>query len=295
MFAHFFGNYLVKNGVITEEQLDSILKAQKSSRVKMGLIAVSEKMLTARQTYEINMLQVTLDKRFGDIAVEKGYLTPEQVNKIISLQGNPYLLFIQNLTEKNLATMEEIETYIQRFKADNDFSDEDIEAFKSGDIDRLTNIFININKPLYKEYVSLAIRNIIRFVDSGVIFNNAELVKTKRFQHLATQCVKGDHDIFIGFEGDDDALLSIAVPYTKEQFEEVDEDVYDAVCEFTNCINGLFASKLSYEGVNIDMLPPLFYTDAELVSEQGFYMVPLIVNQKKVNLLISIDSDIMIK
>ena len=295
MFAHFFGNYLVKNGVITEEQLDSILKAQKSSRVKMGLIAVSEKMLTARQTYEINMLQVTLDKRFGDIAVEKGYLTPEQVNKIISLQGNPYLLFIQNLTEKNLATMEEIEIYIQRFKADNDFSDEDIEAFKSGDIDRLTNIFININKPLYKEYVSLAIRNIIRFVDSGVIFNNAELVKTKRFQHLATQCVKGDHDIFIGFEGDDDALLSIAVPYTKEQFEEVDEDVYDAVCEFTNCINGLFASKLSYEGVNIDMLPPLFYTDAELVSEQGFYMVPLIVNQKKVNLLISIDSDIMIK
>ncbi|MBE5935061.1 MAG: hypothetical protein E7262_04645 [Lachnospiraceae bacterium] len=295
MFGHFFGNYLVKNGVITEEQLDSILKSQKSSRVKMGLIAVSEKMLTARQTYEINMLQVTLDKRFGDIAVEKGYLTPEQVNKIISLQGNPYLLFIQNLTEKNLATMEEIETYIQRFKADNDFTDEDIEAFKSGDIDRLTDLFINIKKPLYKEYVSLAIRNIIRFVDSGVIFNNAELVKTRRFQHLATQCVKGDHDVFIGFEGDDDALLSIAVPYTKEQFDEVDEDVYDAVCEFTNCINGLFASKLSYEGVNIDMLPPLFYTDAELVSEQGFYSIPLIVNSKKVNLLISIDSDIMIK
>ena len=72
MFGHFFGNYLVKNGILTKEQLDSILKSQKSSRVKMGLIAVSEKMLTARQTYEINMLQVTLDKRFGDIAIEKG-------------------------------------------------------------------------------------------------------------------------------------------------------------------------------------------------------------------------------
>ena len=295
MFGHYFGNYLVKNGVMTEEQLDSILKSQKSSRVKMGLIAVSEKMLTARQTYEINMLQVTLDKRFGDIAVEKGYLSPEQVNKIISLQGNPYLLFIQNLTEKNIATMEEIETYIQRFKADNDFTDEDIEAFKSGDIDKLTDIFININKPYYKEYASLAIRNLIRFVDSGVIFQNVEFLKSKRFQHLATQCVKGDHDIFIAFEGNDEALLSIAVPYTKEQFDEVDEDVYDAVCEFTNCINGLFASKLSYEGVNIDMLPPLFYTDSELVSEQGFYSIPLIVNSQKVNLLISIDGDIMIK
>lgn len=295
MFGHFFGNYLVKNGVLTEEQLDSILKSQKSSRVKMGLIAVSEKMLTARQTYEINMLQVTLDKRFGDIAVEKGYLTPEQVDKIISLQGNPYLLFIQSLTEKNIATMEEIETYLLRFKADNDFTDEDFEAFKTGDIDKLTSLFININKPFYNEYIALAIRNIIRFIDSSVLFDEAQFVKTKRFEHLATQCVKGDHDIFVGFEGDGDALLSIAVPYTKEPFEEVDEDVYDAVCEFTNCVNGLFASKLSYEGINIDMLPPLFYTDAELVSENGFYSVPLTINSKHVNLLIAIDSDVVIK
>ena len=37
MFGHYFGNYLVKNGVMTEEQLDSILKSQKSSR---GLFSV---------------------------------------------------------------------------------------------------------------------------------------------------------------------------------------------------------------------------------------------------------------
>ena len=166
MFGHFFGNYLVKNGVITEEQLQKVLEIQKTSRVKMGLIAVSEKMLTARQTYEINMLQVTLDKRFGDIAVEKGYLTPEQVDKIISLQGNQYLLFIQALIDKNYATMDDIDTYIHRFKADFDFSDDDFEALKSGDIDKITSLFINISKPLYNEYISLAIRNLIRFIDS---------------------------------------------------------------------------------------------------------------------------------
>ena len=101
--------------------------------------------------------------------------------------------------------------------------------------------------------------------------------------------------MFVAFEGDDDAMLSIAVPYTKEPFEEVDEDVYDAVCEFTNCINGLFASKLSYEGVCVDMLPPLYYTDGELISQHGFYSIPLIIANKNINLLISIDSDIMIK
>ena len=283
MFGHFFGNYLVKNGVITEEQLQEVLEIQKTSRVKMGLIAVSEKMLTARQTYEINMLQVTLDKRFGDIAVEKGYLTPEQVDKIISLQGNQYLLFIQALIDKNYATMEDIDTYILRFKADYDFSDEDFEALKSGDVDKITSLFINISKPLYNEYISLAIRNIIRFIDSNVIFETPVLLKEKRFEHMASQCVNGD------------SLTAIASPYTKENFEEVDEDVYDAVCEFTNCVNGLFASKLSYEGTNIDMLPPLFYTDAEIVSETGFYSVPLIVNTKKVNLIVGIDCGLVIK
>ena len=71
--------------------------------------------------------------------------------------------------------------------------------------------------------------------------------------------------------------------------------VYDAVCEFTNCVNGLFASKLSYEGINIDMLPPLFYTDAEIVSEHGFYSVPLIINSKKVNLIVGINCGLVIK
>ena len=121
------------------------------------------------------------------------------------------------------------------------------------------------------------------------------MLKEKRFEHLASQCVKGDYDMFVGFEGDGDALTAIASPYTKEPFEEVDEDVYDAVCEFTNCVNGLFASKLSYEGTNIDMLPPLFYTDSEIVSEHGFYSVPLIINSKKVNLIVGIDCGLVIK
>ena len=53
--------------------------------------------------------------------------------------------------------------------------------------------------------------------------------------------------------------------------------------------------SLSYEGINIDILPPLFYTDAEIVSDKGFYSVPMIINGKKVNLIVGIDSNIVIK
>lgn len=57
--------------------------------VKLGLIAVSEKLLTQEQADKINRKQALEDKRFGDIAVEMGYLTESQVSRLLQLQGNP--------------------------------------------------------------------------------------------------------------------------------------------------------------------------------------------------------------
>jgi CheY-specific phosphatase CheX len=302
MFEQFFGNYLIQKKLITSEQFADVLETQKSSRVKLGLIAVAEKMLTPRQTYEINMLQVTLDKRFGDIAVDKGYLTPDQVSHLLSLQGNPYLLFAQTLAEKNIMTLAEVEDAVLRYKEENNFTDDDIEAIKSGDIDRITNVFIKINAPLYNDMIALAIRNIIRFIDTSVSFSEPIACKTYRFENLASQCLKGDHDILLGFAGKGNSLLTIATPYAnianpyeKEEFTEVDEDSLDAVCEFTNVINGLFASKLSYEDINIDMLPPITYNDNELVSEGEFYVVPLKINSSDIDLVISVDAKVVVK
>ena len=45
----------------------------------------------------------------------------------------------------------------------------------------------------------------------------------------------------MAFAGEDDALLKIASPFAKEEFESLDEDAFDSVCEFINCSNGLYA------------------------------------------------------
>ena len=97
MFSQFFGNYLLENQKITAEQFDSCMNYIKANRVKLGLIAESEGLLTRTQANELNYLQMQTDKRFGDLAVEKGYLTETDVNYLLSRQGNPYLIFIQSL------------------------------------------------------------------------------------------------------------------------------------------------------------------------------------------------------
>jgi Predicted inhibitor of MCP methylation, homolog of CheC len=295
MFAQFFGNYIIKKNLITKAQLDEVIKHQKTIRVKLGLIAVSEKLLTPGKADEINRLQATMDKRFGDIAIERGYLTPEQLEHLLSLQGNPYLIFAQTVVEKGYMSLEEVEKYVLSYQKENNFSDSDLEAIKNGDIDKIIPIFIHINEPLYNDHIALAIRNIIRFVDTEVYFEKASAVTEFSFQHIAGQEMEGNHNILLGFSGDNSTLLSIANPFAKETFSKVDEDAYDSVCEFINCINGLFASKLSQEDVEIDMLPPFFYVDKKLVSTKPFYVVPIYISGQKIELALSVDTDLEIK
>lgn len=71
MFDQIFGNYLVHAGRISKEQLTEVIEYEKTVRVKLGLIAVAEKLMTKAQSDEVNKLQAIMDKRFGDIAVEK--------------------------------------------------------------------------------------------------------------------------------------------------------------------------------------------------------------------------------
>lgn len=53
MFDQIFGNYLVKTGRITKEQLSDVIESESKVRVKLGLIAVAEKLMTTEQADEV--------------------------------------------------------------------------------------------------------------------------------------------------------------------------------------------------------------------------------------------------
>ena len=97
MFGQLFGKYLVKEKIINEVALENILSEQDKIRVKLGMMAVADKMITQEQADEINKIQMEQDKRFGDIAIEKKYLTESQVKDLLHEQGNPYMQFLQVL------------------------------------------------------------------------------------------------------------------------------------------------------------------------------------------------------
>lgn len=296
MFGLYFGDYLLERNIISQSQLEEVMKQQQTSRAKLGLIAVAEKLLTTKQAEELNELQKQKNSRFGDMAIEKGYLLKEEVNYLLNLQGNSYLKFVQTLTENNIMTMDQIESALENFKNENNFSDTELEALKSGDIDRIIPVFVDTNIPLAGECITLAIRNIIRFINNNIKLKKAYMTKEYKLDSIAyQQLIIGDHELFVAFAGEDDALLKIASPFAKEEFESLDEDAFDSVCEFINCSNGLYASKLSTEDIHIDMTPPKFNKNKTLLTDGDIYVVPIVIDRKQSDLLVVVDHKVEIK
>jgi CheY-specific phosphatase CheX len=292
MFGLYFGNYLVEKNKISQSQFEDGMMKQQKAHVKLGLSAVTEKLLTTKQAEEINDIQKKIDQRFGDIAIEKGYLLHEEVTYLLNMQSNPYLQFVQVFTENNILTLQEIENYLEDYKKENNFTTSDIEAIKSGDVDRIITVFVDLDTPFSGECLGLTLRNIVRFINSNIIIKKSYKVHNYSFGALASQKMIGDHEIFIGIAAKRDELLSIASPFAKEEFTKMDEDAFDSVGEFINCTNGLYASKLSQEDIYIDMTPPLFYAGKKITSKGDIYVVPIIINGEQTDLIAVVDNQI---
>ena len=289
MFSQFFGNYLLENSKITPEQYEACMNYIKANRVKLGLIAESEGLLTSSQVMELNYLQVQSDERFGDLAVKKGYLTESDVNYLLGLQSNPYLLFVQALDENNCLTHDEIDYNLTAFQKENDYSNSIMKAIRDGNIEGMLPAFVNIQDRRYLDLIGLALRNIIRFINTFLRIAPGEFISGRTHKYAAYQHTIGDYQCVLGFTGEDDGILMMADGYAKEDFGTVDEDALDSIAEFTNCVNGLYAAELSFQNIAMDMMPPKLSFDEPIDVNGEYYTLPIYLEGKRSDLIIRID------
>ena len=243
MFIQLFGNFLVEKAVITEEQKVSFQKELQDTRVKMGTIAVADGLINEAQAEEINHAQTQQDRRFGDIAIEMGYLTDAQISDIIKKQGDSAMKFYQLLTDKAGIAMNDIEANLEEFKKAQGFTDEELDALKKDDIDKIISLYAIVRDTDIPDLASLVMRNLIRFVTSDFYVGRMKKVTDYSYSMLAGQWAVGDKKVYLGFGTSDelDGITKLAKKYAKGVTIAGSDEIYDAVCEFTNLNNGLFA------------------------------------------------------
>ncbi|MCQ2542676.1 MAG: hypothetical protein MJ126_00815 [Lachnospiraceae bacterium] len=284
MIDKLLGAYFLEKGKLSPEQIKQIEQVQAQVRVKLGLIAVSEKLMTNEQADEVNRLQSVMDKRFGDIAVEKGYLTEDQVSRLLGLQGNGYLSFVQTVIDNGMMALHEIEEGLIDYQKENGFTASDIDALKSDDPDRIVPLFLPQDIDKYqKEHILGAFRAVTRLICNGACVSKAYKAESMKTNAFASQGLDGEKKASLTFVGEGNNLNAIADKFAGETFEEVDLDSLDAVAEFINCINGMYATKVAPD-LNVDMLPPAYKAEAcELTGDM--IVLPIYIGDKKVELV----------
>ncbi len=292
MFDRIFANYLVESGKLSADNLKDIFAVQDSKRVRLGVIAVSEKLMTIEQVEEVNQLQAVLDKRFGDIAVEKGYLNNEQVGRLLVLQGNSYLAFVQSAVDGGYITMEEIEKSMASFQETNSFTLSNMEDLKSCDINRIIPIFLYSQPEMLKELAGVIIRTMVRLVDFHTFIQKPANIKEYDYKVLCSQAINGDHRILTAISGDiDSSLKDVAESFAGSENITCGEDVVDALCELVNCVNGLFSSEMSNKDVDIDMDAPYGNMGSGTLKSDNILCIPVVICGKKIDLLLILDQE----
>lgn len=295
MIASIVGNYLKDLGLLTEEQLHDLLAEHRRIRAKLGIIAVAEGLMTPEEAERVNRLQAVMDMRFGDIAMEEGYLTNGQVETLLKKQGNAYLAFAQALENQQLISIEQLEQLLIDFQYDNNFTSSDMETLKCDDIDQILNLFLPLEGKKYEQIASVAIRTLMRLVDPDLHISKGYLAKQREAGNGAFQKVEGKPGFVTGLLGRGNALRATASVFGQEEFETVDEDALDAIGELVNCINGLATTGIHSDEGGLELCPPEYSGNIEAVCSEEMLVIPLRLLGKKVDFIIAIGNDIVMK
>ncbi|SFU53717.1 chemotaxis protein CheX [Butyrivibrio sp. INlla21] len=295
MFDRLIGVYLLEQGLLDKNQIAEAYRLQESNRAKLGVIAVSEKLMSIAQAEQVNAMQASMDKRFGDIAVERGYLSETQVSRLLELQGNSYLAFIQAIVDLGYLSMEKLREVEEDYQVLHGFTESDMSALKSGDVERIVPIFLATDDPVYRAMFSMGIKNMYRLVDNHIFVGKAYKVSTIKDEVLGVQKFHGDQKAVVAISGKYEDVQRMAIAYTKEEFIETKEDALDAICELINCINGLYATEQSRNDTRIELEPPNFYVSFPEASCEEIMVMPIYICGGEVKYLIAISKDIEVK
>ena len=291
MFDRIFANYLVETGKLSEQNVQVIFSTKEERRARLGVIAVSEKVITIDQAEEINQLQAIYDKRFGDIAIDNGYLTPEQVDRLLDLQGNGFLTFVQSIIDHGCLTMDEINTALETYQKKNSLTLGDMENLKSCEIERIVPIFFYKQPDFLIQLGGILLRAIYRLVDFRVYIKKPYVTTEISYSFLAMQELFGEHAILNAICGEMDDLKTAAIGFAGAEYINQPEDALDALCELINCVNGMFATTKSRENIDLDMKVPEFSTEPGILKGTSLLCIPVIVFDKEITVVFSIDNE----
>ena len=291
MFTQLFGNYLLRQHLISPEALSEALDIQQNTRLKLGVLAINAGYMTAEQVERAHVQQQRDDKRIGDVMVEMGFLTSEQVEELLKTQPAGHLLLGQALMDKGYMTNAQFEEALKIYKEENhisasDFDDMNDEAAQEM-VDRFCDLSSAANSAYMTKYISVLFKNLIRFI--GGDFTPMEVHKINGpLKKVICQKISKGLDAVTIVEADSDITMAkFASRFSNEHLLSNDEYTQACISEFLNLHNGLFAVNVSNDsGIELQLEPQSYEENMDTSGLEEACVVPIFFSFGMVNFIV---------
>lgn len=277
MFAQFFGNYLLNKKAVTPEQLNEAMSKLKSTRLKLGTLAIHEGLMTAAEVDEIVYLQSREDKRFGELAIARNYLTDEQVEDLLHVQRPDYLLLGQNLVDMGVLTNQKFQDLLLDYQNEAEIYDMDIES--QADFEQLIKKFMLVSEqPVSDEmitYLKLFLNDLVRFI--GEDFTPMAPVPASEYpvNFAIRQKIRGDFNADTYIDMPRETAVAFASRFASMEFNEFNEYVQAAIEDFLNLHNGLFGVNISnLRSLEVSLDPPAAFEEDLIELNANSFVIP---------------------
>lgn len=278
MLNRLFGNYLVEKGKLTLEQLNILLPVKKEFKAGVEIIAVITKAMTPTAVQELlNSIDKEIE-HFGETAVSQGMITDDKLDELLAYQSNNFMKFAQLLVDQGYVSYDTINHEMDEFQQKKELNDVQLSALIHDDLDQCISIFVPLKSPQLKELVKTLVQTMRRLIDRDVYLDKAYTAHSVQLDKYACQMIIGDMHIKFYISASNDGLLAIANHFTGDTYATVTEDALDSVGEFINCVNGLFATNMSYENISVDMNSPEYAIEGPFISNEMLYVIPMHAN-----------------
>ena len=184
------------------------------------------------------------------------------------------------MVDSQLLDMEDVELVVNTFRLINGYSNSEMEALKSDDVERIIPLFVPEEGKQFVDIITTAVKTLIRLIDRHIFIGNAEMTTAFPAKDMVSQSMEGENGLVSCFSEGNGALLHVCSVYGQEEFEQLDLDSLDAAGELLNCINGLYASGLSRNGKFLELMPP-DYDDVTAKAKAEICRIPVFIGDKK--------------
>lgn len=164
---------------------------------------------------------------------------------------------MEPLVDQGYFDMPQLEQELEQYKKTNQLSDVKLRAMENGSADDVIDAFLGLEETrepqLYKEYISLFARNMVRFIESDFRMERCEIEDKEKI--CIGQSVEGKHNLFTCLLANEPSSLGFVTRYAKEEMNQLDELAIESFGEFLNLQNGIFTVNQSNQGVELSITP----------------------------------------